>query len=99
LDQKNGELKTAIYVSPRNLERLFINKPGDRVPSDETSAIVDIGVTISKQGQVIASKSFKAASGIWWPQYQQTPGFLLNKSETPFAPLNWDYYEAVKKQP
>ena len=96
LDQKNGELKTVIYLSPRQLERLFNGRP----PSDENSAVNDIGVTISKQGKVIAQKSLHGNLG-WWslPKYQQTPGFLLNKSETPFAALNWDYYEAVKKQP
>jgi hypothetical protein len=94
LDQKNGELKTVIYVSSRSLERLF----GGKVPSDANSAVKDIGVTISKQGQVIAQKSLHGTVG-WWPQFQQTPGFLLNKPETPFSDLNWDYYEAVKKQP
>jgi len=93
LDPKNGELKTVIYASARTLERMF----GGKAATDN-SAIVDVGVTISKQGQIIAQKSLKSTSGSWWPQYQQVPGFLLNKSETPFAPLNWDYYEAAKKQ-
>jgi hypothetical protein len=93
LDSKNGELKTVIYASPRVMERMF----GGKAPMDN-SAIVDVGVTISKQGQIVAQKSLKSSSGSWWPQYQQVPGFLLNKSETPFAPLNWDYYEAAKKQ-
>lgn len=95
LDSKNGDLKTVIYISPRNLERLFAG----RAPSDINSAVKDIGVTISKQGQIVAQKSFKGAAGAWWPQFQPVPGFLLNKPETPFAPLNWDYYETVKKQP
>ena len=94
LDPKNGELKTVIYISPRNLERLFAGKP----PLDINSAVKDIGVTISKQGQVVFQKSLHGSVG-WWPQFQQTSGFLLNKPETPFAPLNWDYYEAEKKQP
>jgi hypothetical protein len=75
------------------MERLFDGK----APTSAPSAIVDIGVTISKQGQVVAQKSLKG-SGVWWPQYQQTPDYLLNKSETPFASLNWEYYEPVKKQ-
>lgn len=94
LDPKNSELKTVIYVSSRNLERLY----GGKVPSDINSAVKDIGVTISKQGQVVAQKSLHGTVG-WWPQFQPAPGFLLNKADTPFAPLNWDYYEAVKKQP
>lgn len=94
LDSKNSELKTVIYVSSRSLERLF----GGKVPSDINSAVKDIGVTFSKQGQVVAQKSLHGTVG-WWPQFQQTPGFLLNKPDTPFAALNWDYYESVKKQP
>lgn len=93
LDPKNGELKTVIYVSSRSLERLF----GGKVPSDINAAVKDIGVTFSKQGQVVAQKSMKSAGGAWWPQLQQVPGYLLNKADTPFASLNWDYYEAVKK--
>lgn len=94
LDPKNGELKTVIYVAPRGLERLF----GGKAPTDVNSAVRDIGVTISKQGQVVAQKSLKGSNQAWWPQFQPVSGYLLNKSETPFASLNWDYYEAVKKQ-
>ena len=93
LPAMQNDLKTVMYLSPRNMERLFDGK----IPASATSAIVDIGVTITRQGQVVAEKSLKG-TGQWWPQYQQTPGYLLNKSETPFAPLNSDYYEAVKKQ-
>ena len=88
-----NDLKSVMYVSPRALERFFDGK----IPSSASSAIVDIGVTISRQGQVVAQKSLKSP-GIWWPQYQKTSGYLLNKNETPFASLNSDYYEAVKKQ-
>ena len=88
-----SELRSVMFVSPRTLERFF----DGRVPASKESAIFDIGVTISHLGQVVASKSFKSPAGDWWPQYQQTAGYLLNKNETPFAPLFWDYYEAVKK--
>jgi len=90
---KQNDLKSVMYVSPRTLERFFDGK----VPSSVSAAVVDIGVTISHQGQVVAEKSLKG-SGAWWTQYQPTAGHLLNKSETPFAPLYGDYYEAVKKQ-
>ena len=90
---KQNDLKSVIYLSPRSMERLFDGK----APTSSSSAIVDIGVTLTKQGQVVAQKSLKG-SGVWWPQFQQTPGYLLNKSETPFASLNWEYYEQVKKQ-
>ena len=87
------DLKTVMYASPRTLERFFDGK----IPTSSSAAVVDIGVTITRQGQLVAQKNLKG-TGAWWPQYQQTPGYLLNKGETPFASLNWDYYEAVKKQ-
>ncbi|MCE9541917.1 MAG: hypothetical protein K8R38_00100 [Verrucomicrobia bacterium] len=93
LPAKQSDLKTVMYLSPRSMERFFDGK----IPASAASAIVDIGVTITHQGQVVAEKSLKG-TGQWWPQYQQTAGYLLNKTETPFAPLNSDYYEAVKKQ-
>ena len=86
------DLKTVIYLSPRSILRLFDGKE----PSSPASAIVDIGVTITCKGQIVAEKSFKG-TGAWWPQFQQTGGYLLDKSDTPFAPLNWDYYETFKK--
>jgi len=88
-----NDLKSVMYINPRTLERFFYGK----IPSSAASAVVDIGVTISRQGQILAQKSLKSP-GIWWPQYQKTGGFLLNKSETPFASLNSDYYEVIKKQ-
>jgi hypothetical protein len=90
---EQGDLKSVMYISPRTLEQFFQG----RVPFSSDSAVVDVGVTISQQGQVVAMKSYKG-TGAWWLQMQQTSGFLLNKDETPFAPLYWDYYEPVKKQ-
>lgn len=86
------DLHTVVYVSPRTLERMFDGK----LPANADLAVNDIGVTLSKQGQMVATTSWKSKSGEWWPSFQQTPGFVLNKNETPFAPLAWDYYEAIK---
>ena len=86
------DLRSVMYISPRTLERFFDGK----IPTSKEMAIVDIGVTITRQGQVVAEKILKG-TGSWWTGLQQTPGYLLNKNETPFAPLYWEYYEAVKK--
>lgn len=87
-------LNSVMYVSPRTLERFFDGK----APTTLGSAIVDVGVTITKQGQLVAEKSWKG-KGQWWSNLQQVNGYVLNKSETPFAPLAWDYYEAIKTRP
>jgi hypothetical protein len=86
------DMHSVVYISPRTLERFFEGK----VPGSAEQALVDVGVTITKQGQEVAATSWRSRSGSWWPQFQQTPGFVLDKNETPFAPLAWDYYEAIK---
>lgn len=87
-------LNSVMYVSPRTLERFFDGKP----PTTASAAVKDIGVTITKQGQLVAEGSWKGR-GQWWSSLQQVNGYVLNKSETPFAPLAWDYYEAIKSRP
>jgi hypothetical protein len=87
-------MNSVMYVSPRTLERFFEGK----TPNGASSAIVDVGVTITKQGQLVAESSWKGR-GQWWSTLQQVTGYVLNKNETPFAPLAWDYYEAIKARP
>lgn len=87
-------LHSVMYISPRTLERFFDGK----APTTVSTAIIDVGVTITKQGQLVAEKSWKG-KGQWWSSLTQVPGYVLNKSETPLAPLAWDYYEAIKARP
>ncbi len=89
-------MNSVMYVSPRMLERFFAGK----VPSTASSAVLDVGVTITQPGvsKPLASSSWKG-KGEWWGPMSGTPGYVLNKSETPFAPLVWDYYEAIKARP
>lgn len=87
-------LNSVMYVSPRTLERFFDGK----VPTSASAAVADIGVTITKQGQLVAEYVWKGR-GQWWNSMQQVNGYVLNKNETPFAPLVWDYYEAIKARP
>jgi len=87
-------MNSVMYISPRTLERFFDGK----APSTVSSAIVDVGVTVTKQGQLVAEKSWKG-KGQWWSNLEQVNGYVLNKNETPFAPLAWDYYEAIKARP
>ncbi|MFV0338888.1 MAG: Amuc_1102 family pilus-like protein, partial [Chthoniobacterales bacterium] len=87
------DMHSAAYVSPRTLERFFNGK----IPSSVSSAIQNIGVTITRQGQMVAANSSGAdKKQPWWQSLQQVQGYVLNKNETPFGPLNWDYYEALK---
>ncbi len=86
------DMHSVMYVSPRSLEKLF----GGAAPTTPQAALIDVGVTLSSQGQVVAEASWKSRSGAWWPQYAATEGVILQKKDTPFASLAWDYYEPTK---
>lgn len=90
IPQEKG-MNSVVFVSPRTLQRFFAGK----IPANAAQAVVDVGVEVSSKGQVVANFVWKG-KGEWWRNYQQTTGYVLNKSETPFAYLAWDYYEAIK---
>jgi hypothetical protein len=78
---------SVVYVSPRSLERLTGGKP--LTPA----SIENVWVEVSRQGQVLDRSSFKPGAV---PNLPHIPGMVLNKNETPFAPLYFDRYEAIK---
>ena len=96
---QDKDLKSVMYVSPRTLAKLFNGK----VPSNINGVIKDVGATITRGGEVVAQASMKGDiknKTPWWASPTQamtpTPGYLLNKNQTPFAPLVWEYYEEIK---
>lgn len=94
-------LHSVVFVSPRTLASFFDGKP----PVNAQQTVTDVGVTISGKNGLLAIKSLNPSSVKgdkgWWDTaslYTPKTGALLNKNETPFAPLEWDYYEAVKSK-
>jgi len=81
----------SIYISPQSL---FVLMQG-RTPA--VSNVDQVTVQITSQGVPIAEGQLNSSppSG-WWSTMRQQAGFLLKKTETPFAPLWWDRYEAIK---
>ncbi len=91
-------MRSAAFVSPRTLERFFEG----RSPTNANQAVAAVGVTITRAGQVVAEDSTGEGKGRaqWWTAFQQAPaGLVLNKNETPFAPLFGDFYEAIRARP
>jgi len=84
------ENRSVMYVSPRTLARFGTNRPFT------LNAVQNIAVQIVQQGAVKDELSLARASAQWFVRMPATPGFLLNKDETPFAPLYWDRYEQIK---
>ncbi|MGA3170468.1 MAG: Amuc_1102 family pilus-like protein [Chthoniobacteraceae bacterium] len=88
---KGQDLYSVMYVPPRTIQQILNGRPLD------TADIVDVGVQILNQGQVVATKSYKAyGQSQWWQNMQQVNGKVLNKNQTPFAGLFWDRYEQIK---
>lgn len=84
---KGREHYTVAYMSPRSLDQAM----GGKILTQ--AAIQGIWVDVTKQGQVIATLgTVKTAV----PNLPQVGGKVLNKAQTPFAPLWYDRYEALK---
>jgi len=89
------EHHSVMLVSPQTLKGLFAGKG----PSSISQAVQAIGVTATVQGQLQDELSNLKGKGKkqWWAQLQQGPaGLVLSKDQTPFAPLFYDYFEAIK---
>ena len=92
---KGAGLHSVMYISPKTIQRITQRK----LMNFTALPLTQVTVTITKPGVAapLAMGSFKAGGvGEWWTTMKQEEGFLVNKSETPFAPTCWDYYEAVK---
>ena len=82
--------RSVMYVSPRTLVRFSDNRPLT------ATSFQNIAVQIVQQGAVKDEFSLVRAPAQWFATMPQVSGFVLNKNETPFAPLYWDRYEQIK---
>ena len=88
--EKGQGLHSVMYIAPRTLARMF---PGQPII---VGLITNAAAQIYVKGVPEAEGYAKGNPNGTWAALPQTPGLLLNKSETPFAPLYWDRYEAIK---
>src|SRR5205823_12723837 len=82
---KGRDLHSVMYVSPKTIAQLLNGK------ALTAADIQDVGVQILNKGQLVSEKSMRG-QGEWWQKLQQVTGLVVNKNETPFAPLYWDSY-------
>ena len=87
-------LFTTVFIAPRTLATLLRGQP--LTPN----AVQNINVQVLRSGvaQPLASKSLHEGAA-FYATMQQVPGFVLNKAQTPFAPLWYDHYEVIKDPP
>jgi hypothetical protein len=84
------ELYSCMYVPPHVLVHVLGNRP----PS--TTSVENIAVQAVQKGEVKDELSLTRAQPQWFASLPAVTGFVLNKSETPFAPLFWGRYEQIK---
>ena len=87
---KGDQVYSVVYMSPTTLGKI-IGKSASPSKSD-----IDVAVEIRHKGALIAGDATKSPSSKWWTKMAQEDGKVLNKYETPFAPLWWDRYVEVK---
>ncbi len=81
---------SVMYVPPHALSYVLLNRPPN------TNSVENIAVQLLQKGEVKDELSLNRARADWYTALPALPGFVLNKKETPFAPLFWDHYEQVK---
>jgi hypothetical protein len=86
------ENRSVMYVPPRVLAR-FANKR----PIAE-NLCQNIAVQIVQEGVVKEEANLNRAQPQWFEGLPQVSGLVLNKDQTPFAPLYWDRYEQIKSR-
>lgn len=87
------ENRSVMYISPRVLTRFT----GSRTTT--TGAVQNIAVQIVQQGAVRDELSLVRAQPQWYGAMSRVAGLVLNKNETPFAPINWERYAQIKTLP
>ncbi len=84
---KDREHYGVMYVAPRTLEKLTGGK------TLTNASIQNVWVTVSHSGQILGEAAFKQERQ---PNLPHITGAVLNKDQTPFAPLYFDRYETLK---
>ncbi len=92
VDMPAGQsLYSVMYISPRNAATILKGQPMNN------ATVQNIAVQVTKPGisQPVAEKQLKPGAP-FYTTLQQVPNLIVNKSQSPFAPLYWDRYEAIK---
>jgi hypothetical protein len=82
--------RSVMYIPPNALAHLADNQPITANTCQNATA------QIVQQGALKDEATLVRAQPQWYANLPQISGFLLNKDQTPFAPLYWDRYEQIK---
>lgn len=84
---KGRDHYAVMYISPKSIDKLTGGK------ALTPASIENVWVELTRQGQVLARTSFRPGNA---PNLPHVAGMVVNKTQTPFAPLFYDRYEEIK---
>jgi hypothetical protein len=84
------ENHSVMYVPPAALARFNNNR------ALALNTVQNFAVQIAQRGSVKSELSLMRAGAQWYNASPGIAGFVLNKNETPFAPLYWERYPQIK---
>ena len=84
------ELRSVMYIPPHALAHVLGNR------ALTVNAVENIAVQLLQQGAVKGEQSLTRSRPQWFTTVPAVTGLVVNKNETPFAPLYWDRYEQIK---
>jgi len=84
------ENRSVMYVPPGAIARVMENRPVS------PTAVQNIAIQIIQGGTVKDENNLVRSAPEWYKTLPALPGLVLNKNETPFAPLYWDRYAQIK---
>jgi len=82
--------RSVMYVTPKTLQRLMLGR------TITNNALQNVAVQLKQQGALKDELSLNRAAPQWYATLPEIAGLVLNKNETPFAPLYWDRYCQIK---
>ena len=87
---KGRDHYAVMYIPPRTLDKLTAGKTLTQAD------IANVWVTVKSQGATVDLTALKPENIP--TSLPHLPGLILNKNQTPFAPLYYDRYETIKEQ-
>ncbi len=85
INVEKGRHKSDMFLHPSTMSRY-----GD---------VQAVAALVTVQGRLVAMESKPPTNERWWEKLAPQEGYLLDRSQTPFAMLYFDDYEAVKAKP
>ncbi len=95
-DIEDGRNHAVMYIRPNLIKRYYRR---GRISDSDIFVHIDVSINGTSAGTFNHAKGRSPKN--WWdarePQVTFRPDELLSRDETPFGPMDYDYYEHIKK--